>query len=183
MPDDEQDELVRRIADGDAAAMRAVVALHLPKIMALATRMLGVTADAEDVAQETFLRIWKNAGGWQGGKAQFSTWIHRVALNLCYDKLRRKHDISMEDPPDMVDDRPLPDARLLADDVPGDRVERALQAIAARQREAIVLVYYQGLSNIVAANLMAISVDALESLLARGRRSLQTLLIKDEDNG
>jgi RNA polymerase sigma-70 factor (ECF subfamily) len=183
MAGDEDDDLVRRVAVGDVAAMRAMMTRHLPRIVALATRMLGTTGEAEDVAQETFLRIWKTAGQWRQGNARFSTWIHRVAMNLCYDHLRRRRDPVMDEPPDVADDGPLPDARLMDDEASGDRVERAVQAIAPRQREAIVLVYYQGLSNIEAAEIMDISVDALESLLARGRRALQGLLLKDATDG
>jgi RNA polymerase sigma-70 factor (ECF subfamily) len=160
--------------------MRAIVARKLPRYLALATRMLGDPAEAEDVAQETFLRIWKHAGGWRQGRARFDTWAHRVAMNLCYDRLRKRRDVLMAEPPDQMDDGPLPDAGLTGAEADGRRVERALQAIAPRQREAIVLVYYQDLSNQEAASVMQVSVDALESLLSRGRRSLQTIL-KQED--
>lgn len=167
--------LVRAVAEGDEAAMRMLVARMLPRLLALATRMLGDRGEAEDVAQETFVRIWRHAGGWRQGRARFDTWAHRVALNLCHDRLRRRREYPAE-VPDRADDGPLPDAGLLEPEPQADRVERALQAIAARQREAIVLVYYQGLSNREAAAAMGLSVDALESLLARGRRALEALL-------
>lgn len=161
--------------------MRALVDAKLPRLLALAQRMLGDRAEAEDVAQETFLRIWKQAGHWQPGRAKFETWIHRVALNLCYDRLRRRREVAGEGVPEGIDPAPLPDAGLdAADD--GQRVERALQRLAPRQREAIILVYYQDLSNRDAAAVMSISVEALESLLSRGRRMLQTLLLGDGEN-
>jgi len=100
-----------------------------------------------------------------------------VALNLCYDRQRRRREWTTDELPEVVDEAALPDA------VPGDderRVQQALQRIAPRQREAIVLVYYQDLSNIEAASAMQVSVDALESLLARGRRSMQAMLIGDD---
>jgi len=176
---DPDEELVRRIGAGDPAAVQAMVTRKLPRILALAVRMLGDAAEAEDVAQETFVRIWRHASGWRQGHARFDTWIHRVALNLCYDRLRRRREWTMDELPEVADEAPLPDA------MPGDeerRVNQALQRIAPRQREAIVLVYYQELSNIEAAGAMQVSVDALESLLARGRRSLQAMLAGDGDD-
>ncbi|MDR6902665.1 RNA polymerase sigma-70 factor (ECF subfamily) [Rhizobium miluonense] len=180
---DQDEDLLGRIAAGDVSAMRMMVARQLPRIVAVATRMLGDAAEAEDVAQETFLRIWRNAGGWRQRNARFSTWVHRVAINLCYDRLRRRKDVLAEHPPDIEYEGPAPDADLMSEDDPSRRVERALQMIAPRQREAIILVYYQALSNVEAAEVMDVSVDALESLLARGRRSLQGLLLKDEGDG
>ena len=180
---DPDEDLVRRVAAGDNLAMRSLITSHLPRIVALATRILGDAGQAEDVAQETFVRIWRNARDWRAGNAQFGTWIYRVALNLSYDQLRRRRDVITGDPPDVPDDGPAPDAGITAGHDAGRSVELALQAIAPRQREAIVLVYYQELSNIEAATVMDISVDALESLLARGRRSLHALLLKDETDG
>ena len=92
MVSDPDEELVRRIGSGDDAAMQALVSRKLPRLLALARRMLGDAAEAEDVAQETFLRIWRNAARWRPGAARFDTWIHRVALNLCYDRLRRPQE-------------------------------------------------------------------------------------------
>ena len=181
MIDDPDTELVKRVAAGDAVAMRAMVARKLPRLLALANRMLADPAEAEDVVQETFLRIWKHAGGWRQGRARFDTWAHHVTINLCYDQLRKRRDVLMAEPPEQVDEAPLPDAGLTGREAESRRVNKALQALAPRQREAIILVYYQDMSNQEAANVMQISVDALESLLARGRRSLQNILAGDDD--
>jgi RNA polymerase sigma factor (sigma-70 family) len=176
MVSDPDADLVADVAAGDVRAMQALVTAKLPRIMALATRMLGDPAEAEDIAQETFLRIWKHAGTWRQGRAKFDTWIHRVALNLCYDRLRKRREISVAEPPAQIDGSVLPDAALPYDGDESGAVARALQAIPARQREAIVLVYYQEMSNREAADVMHVSVDALESLLARGRRALHAIL-------
>lgn len=186
MTADPDDELVQAIGKGDARAMRLLVDRKLPRVLAVARRMLGNAADAEDVAQEACLRIWRQATSWRRGSARFDTWIHRVVLNLCYDRLRRPSRT-----------RPLTDADLAtlgsadpgaAGDAPAGEerqatVEQALQALPPRQREAIVLVYYQNLSNIEAARIMGASVDALESLLARGRRTLHAVLTRDIAHG
>ena len=136
---------------------------------------LGDAVEAEDVAQETMLKAWRQAPRWTPGKARFDTWLHRVALNLCYDRLRRRREIPTDTPPDRPDEGPAPDRGLLAAET-GVRVTAALKRLPDRQREAIVLCHYQELSNIDAAALMEISVEALESLLSRGRRALRTAL-------
>jgi RNA polymerase sigma factor (sigma-70 family) len=172
---DPDDELVRRAGQGDAAAVQALVARKLRRVLALAERMLGDAAEAEDVAQETFIRVWRNAARWRPGAARFDTWLHRVTLNLCYDRLRRRRERPVAEPPETPDPGPAPDRGLLAADV-GLRVRGALQALPPRQREAIVLCHYQELGNIEAAGVMGVSVEALESLLSRGRRALKSAL-------
>lgn len=173
--DGTDEDLVARIGRGDPAAVRAFVARKGPRMTALARRMLGDPVEAEDVVQEVFMRVWRQAPQWRPGTARFDTWMHRVALNLCYDRLRRRRETVMAEPPEQVDESPAPDAGLEAADL-GRRVDAALAALPDRQREALVLCHYQSLSNIDAAALMEVSVDALESLLARGRRALRLSL-------
>ncbi len=172
---DPDEDLVRRVGQGDPAAIQAMVARKLPRMLALAQRMLGDPVEAEDVAQETLLRAWRQAPRWVSGKARFDTWLHRVALNLCYDRLRRRREIPTDVLPERRDEGPAPDRGLLAADI-GVAVNGALARLPDRQREAIVLCHYQELTNIEAAALMEISVEALESLLSRGRRALRTAL-------
>lgn len=172
---DPDEDLVRRVGQGDPAAIQAMVARKLPRMLALARRMLGDLTEAEDVAQDVMLRAWKQAPRWTPGQARFDTWLHRVGLNLCYDRLRRRREIPTGTPPERPWEGPAPDRGLLAADV-GVRVDAALARLPDRQREAIVLCHYQELTNIEAAALMEISVDALESLLARGRRALRQAL-------
>lgn len=172
---DPDEELVRRVGQGDPAAIQAMVARKLPRMLALAHRMLGDAVEAEDVAQDAMLRAWRQAPRWTPGKAKFDTWLHRVALNLCYDRLRRRREIPTDTPPERRDEGPAPDRGLMAADV-GARVDAALARLPDRQREAIVLCHYQELTNIEAAALMKISVEALESLLSRGRRALRQAL-------
>lgn len=167
-------ELVRRVAAGDRIAGEVLVERHLRMIVGFAFRLLGDMAEAEDVAQETFLRLWKHADRWEP-RAKLSTWLHHVARNLCIDRLRLRRGREGE----VME---LPDLRpgvvtLLESRQRDDAVQRALSQLAERQRSAIVLVYYQGLSNREAAQVLGVEVDALESLLARGRRTLRKLLM------
>lgn len=168
-------ELLERVATGDPAAIRALAARKLPRLLALAGRMLGEASEAEDVAQEAMIRAWRHAGAWRPGPARFDTWLHRVALNLCYDRLRRRREVITDQPPEQADDGPAPDRGLEARDV-GVRVAAAMRALPDRQREAVTLCHYQELSNIEAAAAMGVSVEALESLLSRGRRALRVAL-------
>lgn len=145
-------------------------------MVGVARRMLADPHEAEDVAQEVFLRVWREAPKWQPGQAKFETWMHRVALNLCYDRLRRRRET------------PDPDAGLdVADAAPSvgevwlarqraAKVQVALSALPERQRAAIVLCHFEAMTNIEAAEALEISVEALESLLARGRRALKAAL-------
>jgi RNA polymerase sigma-70 factor (ECF subfamily) len=172
---DPDEALVRRVAAGDPAAIRALVARKLPRICALATRMLGDATEAEDVAQEAFLRVWRQAPKWRSSEAKFDTWLHRVALNLCYDRLRKRREQPTAEPPDQTDPAVGADVEVEMMQT-SNQVQAALGELPDRQRDAILLHHYQELSNIDAAAVLGVSVDALESLLARGRRALRARL-------
>ena len=87
-PPDPDAALVRALGEGDEAALAALVDRHLARITALAGRLLDSPAEAQEVAQEVFLRAWKLRGSWREGRARYATWLHQVALNLCRDRLR-----------------------------------------------------------------------------------------------
>ena len=163
--------LMRRVGAGDAAACRVLVERHLGRIVGIAHRLLGDPSEAEDVAQDTFLRLWRYADRWQP-RARLTTWLYRVAYNLCMDRLRARRERPFEWAPNPVASPAAPVQRNQVARI----VAGALGALPERQRSAIALVYHQGLSNIDAAEVLGISVDALESLLARGRRSLREQL-------
>ncbi|MCF8509413.1 MAG: hypothetical protein RIR41_1095 [Pseudomonadota bacterium] len=172
---DPDEDLVRRVGAGDRRAAAEIVRRHLPRMVGLARRMLGDASEAEDVAQEVFLRVWKHAAAWKPGAAKFETWMHRVAINLCLDRLRRVGRNAGDVTPDTVDARASA-TRALDDRQRRDRVRDALQKLPERQRAALVLCYYQDRTNIEAAEILGVSVDALESLLSRARRTLKSAL-------
>jgi len=172
---DPDEDLIRRVGAGDRRAAAEIVRRHLPRMVGLARRMLGDAAEAEDVAQEVFLRVWKHASGWKPGTAKFETWMHRVAINLCLDRLRRVGRHAGDVSPETIDTRASA-TRALDDRQRCERVRDALQGLSERQRAALVLCYYQDRTNLEAAEILGISVDALESLLSRARRTLKSSL-------
>jgi RNA polymerase sigma-70 factor (ECF subfamily) len=173
--DDPDSALIERVGRGEPSATRMLVSAKLPRVLGLATRMLRDSSEAEDVAQEAFVRVWKNAGSWQPGRARFDTWLHTVVLNLCRDRLRRRREISDDAMPEAADPTPNAESELIETER-GRAVAKAIAALPERQREAILLVNYQDLSGAEAAAALDVSVDALESLLARGRRALRVQL-------
>ena len=175
MIEDPDAELVARVGRGDRNAAQTLIDRHLPKLMTLARRMLSDPVEAEDVVQEAFLRLWKHAGAWRPGQAKFETWLYRVTLNQCYDRLRRKPTASLDDAAHVTDPAPDPETSLDKQDI-SSAITKAIGQLPQRQRAAIVLCHYQDCGNVEAAEILGISVEALESLLARGRRALREKL-------
>ncbi len=162
------------IAEGDQSAFARLANSLTPVLLRFARATLAASpAEAEEVVQEVLIRLWQQAANWQPD-GRISTWAHRVAYRLCIDRLRRwRPTISIdavED--DLADPAPLPGARLARlDDLRA--VQAAVAALPERQRAAIVLCHYQGLSQAEAAAVMGLGEEAYESLLARGRRRLR----------
>lgn len=169
------DALVIRFASGDQAAARELATRHTGRILALANRMLKNTAEAEDVTQETMLRLWRNASEWRSGEAKLSTWLHRVALNLCYDRLRKRRDAPLDDAQEPEDDRISAHGTMERDES-ALILQQAIDALPDRQRAAIQMRHFEERGNEETAELLGISVEAVESLLARGRRTLKEKL-------
>ena len=172
---DVDDALMAQVAAGDLQAWPSLVNRHLRGVVAYAWTILGDGAEAEDVAQETFVRLMRKAPDWQPGAARLRTWLLRVATNLCIDRRRMYRpecldsagDVAAEGHGEQITVRRMAHTRAVGD---------ALARLPERQRTAVTLVHYHGLSNIEAATVLAVSVDAVESLLSRGRRSLRTYL-------
>ncbi len=175
-------QVMQAVAARDQNAFAGIVDEHARTLHRIAYRMLGDGAEAEDVAQETLLRLWDHADRWRdvqgvggGGQPGIAAWLRRVAMNLCLDRLRRKRFSSDEDVPERIDDAPSADS--LIDE---DRIRRAtiavIGALPERQRAAIMLTYYEDLSNQLAADSLDMNVKAFESLLLRARRALRDAL-------
>lgn len=164
--------LMLRVGQGDQPAYQLLVRRHLPRSLALARRMTASASDAEEIAQEAFLRVWTSAPRWRVEGAAFRTWLYRIVVNLCLDRGRRKPFMPLEDAGDPSD--PAPDAlTVLEQQETARRVAAAVEALPDRQRAALVLSYYEGLSNADAAVVLGVSVSGLEALLVRARRALR----------
>jgi RNA polymerase sigma-70 factor (ECF subfamily) len=143
-------------------------------MLGLARRILGNAAEAEDVAQEAFIRVWTHAPRWQP-LAQFRTWLTRVVTNLCLDRKRRAPWFELETAGDLVD--PAPGAGEKAEDDERERMlAAAIEKLPVRQRSAIVLTYGEGMSNAQVAEILDTSVSAVETLLVRGKQNLRRAL-------
>lgn len=174
MVDDTEAELVRRITRGDTAAYRKILDSQLGPVNRYVTRMLNSGPEAEDITQEVFLRLWTQADRFNPATARLSTWLHNIAHNLCVDFFRKQGRL-VEEFPEESESGEEPDAQLLAARSAND-IREALARLPERQRSAIIMSHYQGLSNKETAEILSMSVDALESLLARGRRALRKML-------
>lgn len=174
-------DLVSRVGRGDRAAAAALMARHAPRMLSLARRMLLDPVEAEDAVQDAFIQLWTHAARWEPGRAKFGTWLYRVTLNKCYDRLRKRPGARLEEAAEIADPAPGPDAGIQNATL-AIQIEAALAALPERQRAALQLCHYQDCGNIEAAEILGISVEALESLLARGRRTLRARLahLKDE---
>jgi RNA polymerase sigma-70 factor (ECF subfamily) len=168
------EELMVRVAQGDESAFRCLAGRHAPKTFALTRRVLGNDADAEDIVQEAMLRVWVTAPRWRPDAA-FKTWLYRVTMNLCLNRQRHKPFAPLDaaaEPPD-----PSPNAADVLERREADGlVAKAIEALPERQRAAIVLTYYEGLSNAETASVLETTISSVETLLVRAKRTLRAKL-------
>lgn len=180
MPYDQQDEmpddaLLVLYANGDSPAARSLTLRLTPRAFAQAFRMLGDRAEAEDVAQEAMIRLFKQAPDWRQGEAKVTTWLYRVVANLCTDRLRKTRGVALDAVPEPEDDAKSA-AQQMQDQARNDALQAALNGLPERQRLAVVLRHIEGLGNPEIAEIMEISVEAVESLTSRGKRALAQAL-------
>jgi len=175
MDEASDEDLMRRVAQGEERAFRALARRHAARAIGLARRITGNEADAEEVVQEALLRVWINAPRWRP-LAAFRTWFYRVVVNLCLGRRRRAPFLPLEAAGDPADLAELPGNRL--ERTQADRlVAAAIGELPDRQRAAIVLTYHEGLSNAEAAAVLETSVGGVEALLVRAKRALREKLV------
>jgi RNA polymerase sigma-70 factor (ECF subfamily) len=176
---DEDEELLTRLASNDEAAFRLLVERHVDRAFAIALRIVGSRADAEDVVQDTMLKVWTHRGKWQHGRAKFSTWLYRVITNRCIDLHRMPRTDSVDAVPEPIDAQPDVVSAMQRDEVTL-MLEKAMQRLPEQQRVAVILSYHENMSNGEIAEVMDTTVAAVESLLKRGRQQLRDLLRRHE---
>jgi len=176
-PQTDDADLLARYALGDAGAARLLTVRLTPRAFAQAVRMLGDRAEAEDVAQEAMLRLWRIAPDWHTGEAKVTTWLYRVVANLCTDRLRKRPRMSvpLQDVSEPADPTPSVEARMQSE-ARRDAVRAALADLPERQRIAVMMRHFDGASNPEIAQALGISTEAVESLTARGKRALAAAL-------
>lgn len=176
LPDAPDEHLVRAVGAGDAGALAVLVARHEPALLRLGQRVTGSESAAQDITQDVWLKLWARKDHYDPRRGLFSAWLKRVTVNRAIDWLRRARpaeDLDDHDLPAPAREQPqhLADAARTA-----QRVRDAVEALPGRQREAILLCYYGGLTAPEAAVTLRLSAPAVEALLVRARRTLRLRL-------
>lgn len=161
-----------RVSAREQQAFRALMRRHMPRAVRVADRIVRNPAEADDIGQEAFLRVWLHATKFDPQVAQFTTWLYRIVVNLSFDQTRRRAFEPLEKAGEVPDRAPQPIQRLIEDE---ERrlIDRAMEGLSDRQRCAIALFHMEGLSGEEAAKAMNLSAKAFESLLGRARTTLK----------
>lgn len=173
------------VVSGDHRAFAAIVERHTDKFFGAAFRVCGRVHDAEDIVQEAFVKLWTKREQWKPGRgAKFTTWFYRVVVNTALDYVRRKKLHYGDDHlAYTADQSPGQDVVMMMSEEQA-QLERAIQALPERQKVAVNLCFYEDLPRQEAADVMEISLKALESLLMRGKAALRDRLLPDKiENG
>lgn len=169
-----EQDLIIHAQKGDQKAFKEIVHRHLPNVLALGFRMLNNASEAEDMAQDVMLSLWQNISKYDAGKAKFSTWLYRITANRCLDRIRKKTPEQLPEDYDPVIEAEQLDN--LYNKQLSKQMETTLQTLPERQYLALVLFHYQGHRMTEVAEIMECSSEAVESLLARARRTLKQKL-------
>lgn len=176
LPETGEDEgLMAAVAAGDRRAFASLVDRHGDRAYGFAARLLRSPSEAEDAVQEAFLKVWTEAARFRADRGRFAPWFYRILHNHCIDRLRRKTPLPYEDLAEHPSAEPDPEmTAALA--MRQRKVGAALEQLPERQRVAVLLCYFQGLSNREAAEVLEVGVKGLEALLVRARRQLAQVL-------
>lgn len=168
------EELILLVAEKDETAFEILVDRYMKDIHGFAYRFCQDRATAEDLTQDTFLRVWQRASTWIPGKVRFTTWIHQITRNLCIDRYRKNE-------PEFVDEQALENipsvmSTTVDSNLIDAQIQKSVAALPERQRTAFLFCQVQGWSQTDAAAVLGVTVEAVEGLLARARRTLRKRL-------
>ena len=175
-----------RVRDGDLEAFETLVTRHQHSVVGTAAKMLGGAADAEDIGQQVFVRVWKHAARYQPS-AKFTTWLMTITRNLVFNELRRRRrsqQVSMDaDEGDtirhqFVDEQAAPPSEEILDSELQEAIDAAIASLPETQRLAIVLRRYESMPYEEIAEVLKTSVPAVKSILFRARAELKARLKK-----
>lgn len=175
------EQLVALVCAGDKTAFRALAQRHGQRFRALAFRFTGDMALAEDLVQEAFVKLWTNAGLFDARKAKFTTWFYRIVVNKCLDEKRKRKIAALPEGFDAPDKAPLADVGMETA-AAAARLKKVLDSLSERQKTAIILCYFDGLSNLEAAAVMTLNIKAFESLMVRARTQMRNMMKADKEN-
>lgn len=175
---DSDEELMERIAGGDSRALRLLMQRHMPRAVRMAEGITRNRADADDVAQDAFMRLWRLAARFDPARGRFVSWMSQIVVNLSIDRLRSRRTEPLDPDMNIEDPAPGADDDLIAAEE-RSAVGAALAALPERQRAALVLFHFEGLSGREAAEALGLGEKAFESLLTRARISIRARVAAD----
>jgi RNA polymerase sigma-70 factor (ECF subfamily) len=172
MQDLSDEALMVAVSARQQQAFRILMGRHMQRAVRVAQRVVRDSAEADDIGQDAFLRVWSHAASFDPDVARFTTWLYRIVLNLAFDRGRRRPLMPIDEAIDVRATDPEPVERLIADEE-RRALEQAMANLSERQRGAIALFHMEGLSGEESAKAMNLSAKAFESLLARARATLR----------
>lgn len=183
MTEEPSDEaLMVEVSARQQHAFRVLMRRHMPRALRVAQRIVRDPAEADDIGQEAFLRVWSHAASFDPDVAKFTTWLYRIVLNLTFDRTRRHRFHPLDEAVEVPDTAPHAAESMIAAE---ERrlLQCAMANLSDRQRGAIALFHMEGLSGQEAAEAMNLSAKAFESLLGRARAALKESVQKIQDTG
>ncbi|MBQ9249469.1 MAG: sigma-70 family RNA polymerase sigma factor [Oscillospiraceae bacterium] len=188
MTREQEAAVIRRVLDGDVNAFEDLVAAYEKNVYNLALRMTGNAQDAEDMAQEAFIKAYNSLPSFRGD-SKFSVWLYRIVSNVCLDFLRKQNrrpasSLSQEDEDGEETQMDIPDEsqspeQLLERSLTQEAVQRGLQSLSEEQRQILLLREIQGLSYEEIAETLDLEAGTVKSRIFRARKKLCAFLIAD----
>jgi len=174
----QDDTLMQRVAEGDPVAFETLMRRNMRRALGIAQGVMGNAGDADEIAQEAFMRVWQHARRWDPDQAGFATWFYRIVLNLCLDRKRKPQWSNIDDLPERADTESLSAPEVIAHEEERKAVALALEGLSERHRAAVSLFYFQGLSSKDCAQTMNLKPGAFGQLLLRARQAIKAELLR-----